>query len=370
MKYLSIIISFFLLASCHQKSESQTSVSGHAPDVLNGMRVYYKKLLADGKTETLDTSIVMNEKFVFDYKDPATSPEMRFMTMDGSDQNLLFLTYKNGVKITIKKDSLAGSKVTGGIANEGLANYQQDKFEFQQFVAVLSDKRNIALRAQETQEVAQLTKQWEDHGIAFKNKVTKVFDKNTDNIVGALVVGELLNLKQVDELEGRKMFNQLSKTVQIKDIGVQIDQYLQKNEVVAIGAKAPAFEGLNPEGTVIKLKEVLGKVTLIDFWASWCGPCRRENPNVVAAYQKYHAKGFNIISVSLERKNGAEAWKKAIKTDTMDWNHISRLQYFGPIAKLYNVNAIPATFLLDKNGVIIAKNLRGKALHDKLAELL
>jgi thiol-disulfide isomerase/thioredoxin len=110
---------------------------------------------------------------------------------------------------------------------------------------------------------------------------------------------------------------------------------------------------------------------VVDFWASWCGPCRVENPNIVAAYNKYHEKGFNIISVSLDQPDGEEAWMAAIEKDQMDWNHISRLAHWNdPIAAQYNVTAIPASFLLDKNGVIIAKDLRGDQLTKKLAQLL
>jgi thiol-disulfide isomerase/thioredoxin len=113
---------------------------------------------------------------------------------------------------------------------------------------------------------------------------------------------------------------------------------------------------------------VLGKVTIVDFWAAWCKPCRAENPNVVKIYNKYHDKGLNILGVSLDRK--AEDWKKAIEDDGLTWNHVSNVDYFDEIAKLYNVEAIPATFILDAEGTIIAKNLRGPALEEKIAELL
>jgi len=114
---------------------------------------------------------------------------------------------------------------------------------------------------------------------------------------------------------------------------------------------------------------MLGKVTLVDFWAAWCKPCRLENPNVVAVYKKYHDKGLNIVGVSLDKS--ADDWKKAIQDDGLTWNHVSHIKYFqDPIARLYNVDAIPAAFLLDENGVIIAKNLRGTELEAKVAELL
>ena len=112
-----------------------------------------------------------------------------------------------------------------------------------------------------------------------------------------------------------------------------------------------------------------GKLTLVDFWAAWCRPCRAENPNIVKVYEKYHDKGFNVIGVSLDRK--AEDWKKAIADDGLAWNQVSNLAYFNdPIAKLYNVDAIPAAFLLDENGIIVAKNLRGDALEETVSELL
>ena len=121
----------------------------------------------------------------------------------------------------------------------------------------------------------------------------------------------------------------------------------------------------------ISLKESLGKVTIIDFWASWCGPCRKENPNVVAMYNELNSKGLNIIGVSLDNPNGAQAWKDAIAKDGLTWNHISNLQgWEDPIAVQYKVKTIPATFILDASGKIVAKDLRGDKLKAKVKELL
>jgi thiol-disulfide isomerase/thioredoxin len=136
-----------------------------------------------------------------------------------------------------------------------------------------------------------------------------------------------------------------------------------------IGSIPPNIIGLNPEGEQVSLEDQRGKIVLLDFWASWCRPCRAENPNVVAAYKKYNEKGFEIFSVSLDEKRNA--WVQAIKQDQMTWEHVSDLGGWqsGP-AVLYNITSIPATFLLDAEGRIIAKNLRGEALHQKLEELL
>jgi thiol-disulfide isomerase/thioredoxin len=117
------------------------------------------------------------------------------------------------------------------------------------------------------------------------------------------------------------------------------------------------------------LKQSLGKITIVDFWASWCKPCRAENPNVVALYAKYHAKGLNILSVSLDKE--ASAWKAAIAKDKLTWNHVSNLKEFeDPIALQYGINAIPSIFILDAKGVIIAKDIRGEELNAKIASLL
>ncbi|MDR3047205.1 MAG: AhpC/TSA family protein [Bacteroidales bacterium] len=139
---------------------------------------------------------------------------------------------------------------------------------------------------------------------------------------------------------------------------------------VRVGSIAPELAYESPDGTILKLSDLRGKYVLIDFWASWCGPCRKENPNLVAAYHQFKDKGFDVFSVSLDRdKNG---WLRAIDADKLVWkNHVSDLQYWNSQgAKLYNVSAIPATFLVDPDGKIIAKDLRGEELKRKLQQLL
>lgn len=136
----------------------------------------------------------------------------------------------------------------------------------------------------------------------------------------------------------------------------------------AVGAEAPLFTGRSPEGEDISLESLRGKIVLIDFWASWCGPCRKENPNVVRVYNEFRDRGFEILGVSLDRDRGR--WVGAIEHDKLDWLHVSDLKgWKSEFSRLYGVNSIPHTVLVDRDGNILARNLRGQALEQKLREV-
>ncbi len=159
----------------------------------------------------------------------------------------------------------------------------------------------------------------------------------------------------------------------INQVKTQLAQYFRQKEeeerLFAVGATPPEIELNTPEGRKMKLSDLKGKVVLIDFWASWCGPCRRENPNVVRVYNEYKKKGFEILGVSLDKEKGK--WVKAIKDDNLTWLHVSDLGgWASKAAKAYKVSGIPMTFLIDRDGKILAKGLRGPQLEQKLAEVL
>ncbi|MDF2517231.1 MAG: hypothetical protein K0R59_2527 [Sphingobacterium sp.] len=153
-------------------------------------------------------------------------------------------------------------------------------------------------------------------------------------------------------------------------MGKVIPLQLEAQFKTKVGQQAPDLTLNNPEGKAVKISDYLGKHLLLDFWASWCGPCRAENPNLVKAYQKYHDKGFEILGISLDDAARKDAWVEAIKKDNLLWPQVSDLKGWDSLAaKIYGINAIPASFLLDPEGRIIARDLRGDDLHDLLKKI-
>ncbi|MGN6417370.1 MAG: redoxin domain-containing protein [Pseudobacter sp.] len=168
-----------------------------------------------------------------------------------------------------------------------------------------------------------------------------------------------------------KLFNGLKKSVRNSKEGLELRKSIDAFMAVRIGAIAPDFTQADTSGTAVHLKELRGKYVLLDFWASWCYPCREENPNLVRAYNQFKDKNFTVLGISLDQPGKHDAWTKAIREDGLTWLHVSDLKYWkNEVALLYSVRSIPQNFLLDPNGKIIAANLRGEELLRKLQELL
>jgi len=224
-----------------------------------------------------------------------------------------------------------------------------------------------AEQKRDTKKIDQIQKDYEESTRQFAGTIKQMLPEMGTSLV-ALFATNFLNPEQdfptLDAL-AKKFEKENPDSRQAKNfIG-----NMARMRGVMVGSEAPDITLNNPQGKVVSLSSLRGKYVLIDFWASWCGPCRMENPNVVRMYNKYKDKGFEIYSVSLDRDK--DPWLKAIEKDGLTWTHVSDLKYWqSAAAQQYGVTAIPATFLLDKEGKIIAKNLRGESLERKLDELL
>ena len=374
MKRLIFTLTSLLVLAC--TSDGGFSIEGTAEGFENGTQVFIQRLSQNNRLSPLDTVTITNERFTISLPYTGNS-DIDVLTTSISTDRLLLIEEQANLKLTLYKDSITTSLVAGGRENANFYTYK--KLNRQRNAEKQRIGQDLARARRETdgimvQELGAALKTLDEET---KNERQDYIRNNPNSLVSVIAISDLVNGKAIDLAQTETFFNGLSSTIKNAPISKSISTYIakQKSERIAsqraeVGNKAPEFSAPTPEGDELALTNTLGKYTIIDFWASWCRPCRAENPNVVNVYNKYHDQGLNIISVSLDRQGNDARWKKAIEDDQMDWYHVSNLMFWqDPIAKTYGVRSIPATFLLDENGVIVAKNLRGKALRDKMDEL-
>jgi peroxiredoxin len=262
------------------------------------------------------------------------------------------------------------SRALGTVSNDAFMKYKSETKVFVNSMNGIGRELQQANISRDSLLAVDLQDQYKDVQNQIKDYEIRFIKDNPDSYVSALILERFVMTKQVTNEEAKPMFDNFTPRIKKSKTGEKLDKLINTPKPPAeVGQIAPDFEGPGPTGQLVKLQESLGKITIVDFWASWCRPCRVENPNLVRTYNKLKAKGLNVVGVSLDKSK--DNWIKAIEDDGLQWSHVSHLQYWNePIAKAYEVRSIPATFILDQNGKILAKNLRGADLEQKVEELL
>ena len=325
MKKILLGFALFLGVSQTQAQESNLQLKGTVTDTV--VQYVYLQKFHNKMFTTIDSVKVKDGNFSF--KTKVKTPELYGLSVNTEESPLYIFLEKTSITVKLSPKKYYTSSIVEG-----------------------SESQNLFEAYKKSKDV----------------EISKFITENPKSIVSAYVLYRNWSYRLTPE--------QITQNIALLDKNLQSTTYVKElKELVtvldglAVGKKAPDFTADDPQGKPVRLSENLKGYTLVDFWASWCGPCRRENPNIVAAYKEYHDKGFSIIGVSLDKKK--ENWIKGIQDDNLTWLHVSDLLFWNSaIAKLYGVRAIPGNYLVDSKGIIVAKNLHGEELQTTLKSLL
>ena len=362
---IKFIITSLLIISCN--SSNDFTINGTI-DADDGSKVYILQADQNNQPFVKDSTIIKNSKFKFSGE--AATPEISYFQVEGINGYVLSIIESGKINAEIFKDSVSASLVTGTKSNNDFNKYRTETKSLVQNINKIAYDQQQAIFNNDLELASKLKKD-----LSRKEQEVILYEwdflvNNTDSYMSALLLEVFMVENKVNKDSIIEVFNSFTNRIKISNVGKNITDLLRQYEdPINIGELAPDFTAPSLDGGNITLSESLGKVTLIDFWAAWCRPCRIENPNLVRLYKKYNSSGLQIIGVSLDRTK--EQWEKAVSDDNLPWVHVSNLNFWNdPIARQYSIRAIPQSFLLDENGYVIAKNLRGLSLDQSVESAL
>lgn len=382
-KLIPVILVALTISGC---KNNVAEISGTLIKPVAGSYVFLEELKPE-ELKRVDSAAVAPDG-TFKLKRELT--EASFYLLKITDNNFLTMVLEPGDKIEMNSyfDSLSyPSSLTGSKGTELMAEYNQTLRKsirkFSSLNSIYMDNLNNpelpkvvesldSIAQSYLSEINAYTKNYIDENITSLVSLVALYQQIAPSVYVMNPSNDLKYFMKVDS-SLRKNYPEnplvVSLHEQIQEMSANIKNNEEKTPAAGEGAEAPEISLPSPDGKTINLSSTRGSYVLLDFWASWCLPCRKENPNLVLAYNKYHKKGFQIYQVSLDKTK--EAWIKGIKDDQLDkWLHVSDVKYWNSVVvPLYKIESIPANFLLDKEGKIIATNLRGEQLEKKLAEI-
>jgi peroxiredoxin len=362
-----ILVSAVLFASCD--STKKNTVAGYTIDaeisgVPDSVRIYLQ-LVVDGELASMDSALLSGSSVSF--AGNLESPQMVYLKLGESRKIVNFFAENSDIQVRVNADSLEATKITGSKVHDEFLGFKDYMSPIDQRQQDLNTAYREASQNGDQQKMDELRAESENIYNDQLDLIYSFIEEKKSSYMAPFVISRYL-VYELDYLGLDSLLQQIDPSVHNSLDYIKLSQRVETLKNVAVGKTVTDFTLNDPSGNPVALSSFRGKILLIDFWASWCGPCRRENPNVVKLYNDFNDKGFEILGVSFDED--FNRWVGAIEDDQLTWPHVSDLQGWGSAAgKLYGINSIPATVLVDREGVIVAKNLRGDALRQKLEEI-